>query len=62
MKIIILDGYAENPGDLSWDGFAALGELTVYDRTPAEEIISHIGPTVDIVERIIPVYNFKAAE
>lgn len=33
MKIVILDGYTENPGDLSWDGFAALGELTVYDRT-----------------------------
>lgn len=34
MKIVILDGYAENPGDLSWDGFRALGEVTVYDRTP----------------------------
>lgn len=34
MKIVILDGYTENPGDLSWEGFEALGELTVYDRTP----------------------------
>lgn len=34
MKIVILDGYTENPGDLSWGGFEALGELTVYDRTP----------------------------
>lgn len=33
MKIVILDGYTENPGDLSWEGFAALGEVTVYDRT-----------------------------
>ncbi len=33
MKIVILDGYTENPGDLSWEGFEALGELTVYDRT-----------------------------
>lgn len=32
MKIVVLDGYAENPGDLSWEGFAQLGELTVYDR------------------------------
>lgn len=43
MRIVILDGYTENPGDLSWDGFAALGELTVYDRTPfadgAKEIV-----------------------
>ena len=34
MKIVILDGYTENPGDLSWSGFEALGEVTVYDRTP----------------------------
>ena len=33
MKIVVLDGYTENPGDLSWDALAALGELTVYDRT-----------------------------
>lgn len=33
MKIVVLDGYAENPGDLSWEPLRALGELTVYDRT-----------------------------
>ena len=33
MKIVILDGYTENPGDLSWSGLEALGEVTVYDRT-----------------------------
>lgn len=46
MKIVILDGYAENPGDLSWDGIRRLGELTVYDRTPlqdTEEIQRRIG-------------------
>lgn len=45
MKIIILDGYTENPGDLSWEGFEKLGELTVYDRTPIddpEEILRRI--------------------
>lgn len=31
-KIVVLDGYTENPGDLSWDGLKALGELTVHDR------------------------------
>ena len=36
MKIVVLDGYATNPGDLSWDGLAEFGELAVYDRTPAE--------------------------
>lgn len=37
MKIVVLDGYTENPGDLSWDALAKLGELTVYDRGPADE-------------------------
>nr|MBQ6740127.1 D-2-hydroxyacid dehydrogenase [Synergistaceae bacterium] len=46
MKIVILDGYTENPGDLSWKGIEAFGELKVYDRTPLDddaEIIKHIG-------------------
>lgn len=43
MKIVVLDGYTENPGDLSWDGLAALGELTVYDRTSADLVINRIG-------------------
>ncbi len=38
MKTVILDGYAENPGDLSWDWLAEYGEYKVYDRTPAELI------------------------
>lgn len=33
MKIVVLDGYTENPGDLNWEGLEALGELTVYERT-----------------------------
>lgn len=43
MKIVILDGYTENPGDLSWSGFEAIGSLTVYDRTPPEETVQRIG-------------------
>ncbi len=46
MKIVVLDGYTENPGDLSWSGLENLGELTVYDRTPINdeaEIIKRIG-------------------
>jgi len=43
MKIVILDGYAMNPGDLSYGGLEALGELRVYDRTFDEDIISRIG-------------------
>ncbi len=46
MKIVVLDGYTENPGDLSWDELGKLGELTVYDRTSLtdeDEAISRIG-------------------
>lgn len=38
-KIVILDAYGANPGDLSWDGLRELGELTVYERTRAEETV-----------------------
>ena len=37
MKIVVLDGYTENPGDISWAPLEALGEVTVYDRTSYEE-------------------------
>ena len=46
MKIVILDGYTENPGDLSWAKLETLGQLTVYDRTPVQdeaEILRRIG-------------------
>lgn len=46
MKIVILDGYTENPGDLSWSELEKLGKLTVYDRTSITdeaEIITRIG-------------------
>ena len=39
MKIVVLDGYGLNPGDLSWNGLEALGELTVYDRTAPDEFM-----------------------
>ncbi len=38
MKIIVLDGYAANPGDLPWTPLSLLGDLTVYDRTAPEEV------------------------
>lgn len=39
MKIVILDGYATNPGDLSWDEVKTLGECTIYDRTLPDEVV-----------------------
>ena len=38
MKIVVLDGYAANPGDLSWDELKSLGECIVYDRTTPSEV------------------------
>lgn len=43
MKIVVLDGYALNPGDLSWDAFRQFGEIIVYDRTPNDQILERIG-------------------
>ena len=40
MKIVVLDGYTLNPGDLSWAELEALGPCTVYDRTPPEETVA----------------------
>lgn len=40
-KICVLDGYAANPGDLSWEGLKSLGECTIYDRTAPEELLEH---------------------
>jgi len=42
-KIVVLDGQTLNPGDITWDNLAALGELTVYDRTPPEVVTERIG-------------------
>lgn len=43
MKIVILDAYTANPGDLSWDCIKKFGDLTVYDRTPADLAAERIG-------------------
>jgi glycerate dehydrogenase len=39
MKIVILDGYTLNPGDLSWNSLSSLGDLTIYDRTPESLVV-----------------------
>jgi len=39
MRIVVLDGYTLNPGDLSWEGLQALGECAVYDRTPPAQVV-----------------------
>jgi glycerate dehydrogenase len=39
VKIVVLDGFALNPGDLSWEGLTQLGDVKIYDRTQNEEIV-----------------------
>lgn len=46
MNIVVLDGYTENPGDLSWAPLEELGTLTVYDRTPIDDV-------PEIIRRIV---------
>jgi glycerate dehydrogenase len=58
MKIVILDGYTENPGDLSWEGFEKLGEVKIYDRSPLnneEEVIRRIGDAEAVITNKTPV-------
>lgn len=54
MKIVVLDGYTLNPGDLSWDELEKLGEVTVYDRTAPEDVITRIGDaTVILTNKVV---------
>lgn len=54
MKIVVLDGYAANPGDLPWEGLKALGECTVYDRTTPEEVLVHAaGAEVILTNKVV---------
>ena len=58
MRIIVLDGYTENPGDLSWEGLRELGEVTVYDRTAYAEsplIAQRIGDAEIVVTNKTPI-------
>ena len=55
MKIVVLDGFTLNPGDLSWNGLEQLGSVTVHDRTPKEEIISRIGNADAILTNKTPI-------
>lgn len=54
MKIVILDGYALNPGDLSWEPIEKLGEVVVYDRTEAEKIVERVGDAEVILVNKVP--------
>ena len=54
MKIVILDGYAANPGDLSWNALRDMGELTVYDRTmPEDTVVRATGAEIILTNKVV---------
>jgi len=54
MKIVVLDGYTANPGDLSWEGLEAFGEVKVYDRTkPSETIERAQGADIILTNKVV---------
>lgn len=55
MKIVVLDGYTLNPGDLSWEGFERLGEFICYDRTPADQVAARIADAQVVLTNKTPV-------
>ena len=58
MKIVILDAYVENPGDLSWDSVAELGELRIYDQVPQQDedtIVACIGDAEVVITNKTPI-------
>ncbi|KOA18605.1 putative 2-hydroxyacid dehydrogenase [Clostridium homopropionicum DSM 5847] len=66
MKIVVLDGYTLNPGDISWEDLEKLGELKVYDRTEKDKVIERIGDAeiiftnkVQITKEILKKTNIK---
>lgn len=62
MKIVVLDGYTLNPGDLSWDELKNLGDVTVYDRTSPEDVITRIdNATAILTNKVIIDRNIMLA-
>ncbi|MDA8775740.1 D-2-hydroxyacid dehydrogenase [Opitutales bacterium] len=54
MRITVLDGYTSNPGDLSWDAFEELGEITVHERTTPKEVVSRcLGCEVVFTNKVV---------
>ena len=55
MRIVVLDGYTLNPGDNPWDAVATLGGLTVYDRTPDDEVVAHAADAQIVLTNKTPI-------
>ncbi|MBC8452579.1 MAG: D-2-hydroxyacid dehydrogenase [Spirochaetes bacterium] len=55
MKIVVLDGYTLNPGDLSWEGFESLGQVALFDRTDEKDIVSRINDAECVITNKTPI-------
>jgi len=62
MKITVLDGYALNPGDLSWDGLRRLGEVEVFDRTPESEAAERARGATAVLTNKTPLHEDTLGE
>jgi len=58
MKITVLDGYALNPGDLSWEGLEKLGDLEVFDRTMVDEVVQRAAGAAIVLTNKTPLPDF----
>lgn len=54
-KIVVLDGYTLNPGDLSWDALKQLGEVAIYDRTSGQDVAARIGDAPVVLTNKTPI-------
>ena len=53
MRIVVLDGYALNPGDLDWKGLEAMGECRIHDRTPPDEVVARaLGAEIVLTNKV----------
>jgi glycerate dehydrogenase len=62
VKIVVLDGYTLNPGDLSWDALEALGRCAFYDRTPADEVVGRARGADVVLTNKVPLGRDAIAE
>ena len=54
MRIVVLDGYTAQPGDLSWQALEELGEVTVYDRTSAQDTVARAaGADIVLTNKVV---------
>jgi len=54
MKVVVLDGYTLNPGDLSWKGLEELGEVRIYDRTSPEDVVARsLGAEIILTNKVV---------